>query len=67
MFEVGYTLTLHNQLESAKVEKKIHDLTEGLKDLTQDTVDDSATVKVITFVSAVYLPGSFIAVSTWVP
>ncbi|KAF1355799.1 hypothetical protein EJ07DRAFT_131126 [Lizonia empirigonia] len=58
---VGYTLTLHNQLESAKVEKELRDLTESLNRLTQDTVDDSATVKIITFVSAVYLPGSFIA------
>lgn len=56
---VGFTLMLHNQLESAKVEKRIHDLTESLNNLTQDTVDDSATVKVITFVSAVYLPGRF--------
>lgn len=61
--QVGYTLTLHNQLESAKVEKELRDLTESLNRLTQDTVDDSATVKIITFVSAVYLPGSFIAVS----
>lgn len=60
---VGYTLSLHNQLESAKVEKELRDLTEGLNRLTQDNVDDSATVKIITFVSAVYLPGSFIAVS----
>jgi hypothetical protein len=37
-------------------------MTEKLKDLTQDTVDDSTTVKVITFVSALYLPGSFVAV-----
>ena len=74
---VGYTLSLYNQLESAKVEKELRDLTVesakvgkelrdltgSLNKLTQDTVDDSATVKIITFVSAVYLPGSFIAVS----
>lgn len=60
---VGYTLTLHNQLEAAKIDTELRDLTEGLKRLTEDTVDDSATVKIITFVSAVYLPGSFIAVS----
>ncbi|KAF1846865.1 uncharacterized protein K460DRAFT_49333 [Cucurbitaria berberidis CBS 394.84] len=58
---VGYTLTLHNQLEAAKIDTELRDLTEGLKRLTEDTVDDSATVKIITFVSAVYLPGSFIA------
>jgi hypothetical protein len=59
---VGYTLTLHNQLEAARIDSELRDLTEGLKKLTEDTVDDSATVKIITFVSAVYLPGSFIAV-----
>ncbi|KAF2705205.1 hypothetical protein K504DRAFT_506155 [Pleomassaria siparia CBS 279.74] len=57
---VGYTLTLHNQLEAVKVDKELRDLTRKLKKLTQDTVDDSATVKVITFLSAIYLPGSFI-------
>jgi hypothetical protein len=61
---VGYTLTLHNQLEAVKIDTELRDLTEGLKRLTEDTVDDSATVKVITFLSAIYLPGSFIAVST---
>lgn len=58
---IGYTLTLHNQLEAAKIDTELRNLTEGLKKLTEDTVDDSATVKIITFVSAVYLPGNFIA------
>lgn len=56
MGQVGYTLTLHNELESAKVNDQI-------KRLTQSTVDDSATVKTITIVSAIYLPGSFVGVS----
>jgi len=56
-------LTLHNQLEAAKIDTELRDLTEGLKKLTEDTVDDSATVKIITFLSAIYLPGSFIGVS----
>jgi hypothetical protein len=56
-------LTLHNQLEAAKIDRELRDLTDSLKRLTEDTVDDSATVKIVTFVSAVYLPGSFIAVS----
>ncbi len=67
---VGYTLTLHNQLEAAKTDKELRDLTEQLAEVTndlkrlqQDSVDDSATVKIITLVSAVYLPGSFISVS----
>ncbi|KAH7134921.1 hypothetical protein B0J11DRAFT_424563 [Dendryphion nanum] len=65
---VGYTLTLHNQmeaakvqLEAAKIDAELRDLTEGIKKLGEQSVDDSATVKIITFVSAVYLPGSFIA------
>lgn len=44
--------------------KKLGDVTEEMRNLTQDTVDDSATVKIITFVSAFYLPGSFVAVSS---
>jgi Mg2+ and Co2+ transporter CorA len=36
-------------------------MTEKMKNLTQDTVDDSATVRIITYVSAFYLPGSFVA------
>ncbi|EAT82301.1 hypothetical protein SNOG_09966 [Parastagonospora nodorum SN15] len=58
---IGYTLTLHNQMEAAKIDNELRSLTEQLKNLTEDTVDDSATVKIITLVSAVYLPGSFIA------
>lgn len=61
--QVGYTLTLHNQLETAKVDIELRDLTERLKSLTESTVDDSATVRIITLVSAFYLPGSFVAVS----
>lgn len=57
---IGYTLNLHNQLESAKVNSKLRSLTEELRNYTKDTVDDSATVKIITFVSAIYLPGSFV-------
>ena len=30
--------------------------------LTQDSVDDSATVRVVTVVTLVYLPASFVAV-----
>ena len=41
----------------------MRNISEKMKNLTQDTVDDSATVKIITYVSAFYLPGSFAAVS----
>ncbi|GKZ53938.1 hypothetical protein AnigIFM49718_008723 [Aspergillus niger] len=56
----GYTLSLHNQLETARVDRELRDLTSSLKRLQEDNLDDSAAVKVITFVSAIYLPGSFI-------
>lgn len=55
-------MTLHNQLETAKVDNELRDLTERLKTLTESSVDDSATVRIITLVSAFYLPGSFVAV-----
>ncbi|GLA78427.1 hypothetical protein AtubIFM55763_011157 [Aspergillus tubingensis] len=56
----GYTLSLHNQLETARVDRELRDLTSSLKRLQEDNMNDSAAVKVITFVSAIYLPGSFI-------
>lgn len=74
--KVGYTLTLHNQLETAKVDSELRDMTKELqkltqdtvdlttemRKLTQDTVDDSVTVKIITLLSAIYIPGSFVGV-----
>ena len=57
---VGYTLTLHNQLETGKLDKEIRDMTRKLQDLSQKSVDDSTIVKLITILSAVYLPGSFV-------
>ncbi|KAF7175058.1 hypothetical protein CNMCM7691_006462 [Aspergillus felis] len=66
---LGFTLNLHNQLETAKIDRELRDITEQLqlvtselKDLQRDNIDDSAAVKIITFISAVYLPGSFIVV-----
>ncbi|OJJ97015.1 hypothetical protein ASPACDRAFT_34041 [Aspergillus aculeatus ATCC 16872] len=56
----GYTLSLHNQLDTAKIDRELRDLIGHLDMLQRDSVDDSAAVKIITFVSAVYLPGSFI-------
>lgn len=38
-------------------------MTEIMKNLTQHSVDDSTTVRIITYVSAIYLPASFVAVS----
>ena len=76
--QVGYTLTTHHQIVAAKVDKEVRDLTSDMKKLTQNTVelteemkgiteenvDDSVTVKVITIVSAVYIPGSFAGVGS---
>lgn len=49
--------------EVRNLTQELRDVTEKLKILTESTVDDSATVKIITIVSAFYLPGSFVAVS----
>ncbi|KAL8377331.1 hypothetical protein RB595_008156 [Gaeumannomyces hyphopodioides] len=86
---VGYLIAFHYQVETAKLESEVRDVTarmatlteenrdltrqlrelaEGtsemtrrLRDLTQNTASDGAIVSVITVVSAVYLPGSFVA------
>ena len=47
------TIDIRNQEQSA-------DLNGHLYNLTQDTVDDSASVRVITFLSLLYLPASFV-------
>jgi hypothetical protein len=56
-------------METAQVDKELRDITEKLnnvtkelKDLQTDSLDDSATVKIITLVTAIYLPGSFVTV-----
>ncbi|KXH49772.1 hypothetical protein CSIM01_03909 [Colletotrichum simmondsii] len=63
----SYTLSLHNQqeLQLFTREMKTHikntgDVTLKLKDLTENTVDDSAIVRIITIISAIYLPGIFV-------
>jgi Mg2+ and Co2+ transporter CorA len=55
-------------MEAAKLDHELRDMTEKLNNLTQNlltltehNVDESTTVKIITFVSAFYLPGSFVA------
>ncbi|KAK3377585.1 hypothetical protein B0H63DRAFT_547088 [Podospora didyma] len=57
---VGYTLTLHSQLETGKLDKEIRDMTEGLRNLYQKSVNDSSMIRLITVFSAIYLPGSFV-------
>jgi hypothetical protein len=43
--------------------KNTGEVTLKLKDLTENTVDDIAIVRIITIISAIYLPGSFVGVS----
>jgi hypothetical protein len=61
--QIGYTLNLRNQEELKNIAKDTAIVTTGLRDLTENTVGDSAIIRVITIVSAVYLPGSFVGVS----
>lgn len=63
-------LSMRNQqeLQALTREMETHikntgEVTLKLKDLTENTVDDSAIVKIITIISAIYLPGSFVGVS----
>jgi Mg2+ and Co2+ transporter CorA len=51
------TLNLKNQLELAKTNSH-------LLSLQRESVDDNETVKVITVVTLIYLPASFVAVRT---
>lgn len=69
------TLAMRNHLEATKLDWEMRDLTREMKrsgqetavitkklqELTENTVDDSAIVRLITIVSAFYLPGSFVA------
>ena len=57
------------ELQNLTREMKTHirdtgEVTLKLKNLTENTVDDSAIVRIITIISAIYLPGSFVGVST---
>jgi hypothetical protein len=63
-------LSMRNQqeLQALTREMETHikntgEVTLKLKDLTENTVDDSAIVRIITIISAIYLPGSFVGVS----
>ncbi|KAH7398546.1 hypothetical protein BKA66DRAFT_407987 [Pyrenochaeta sp. MPI-SDFR-AT-0127] len=49
------------QSEAARVGAQLRDITENIKALTEETVNDSTAVKIITFLSAIYLPGTFVA------
>lgn len=64
----GYTLSLHNQRDMRQLTQEIQSnaketglVTLRLQKLTENTVDDGAVVRIITIISAIYLPGSFVA------
>ena len=39
-------------------------ISDNMLNLTKETVDDSTSVRIVTFVTLIYLPASFVAVST---
>lgn len=53
-YQISVALTLKTQATSV-------DINHNMLLLTHDTVDDSATVKVVTLVTLLYLPASFVA------
>lgn len=55
--QLANEIDIKNQEDSAKVNQHLFDL-------TRETVDDSANVRVITIVTLFYVPASFIGVST---
>lgn len=40
------------------------EINDNMLSLTKDTVDDSATVRVVTIVTLIFLPANFVAVSS---
>ena len=54
--QLSAALNLRNQATGLEISG-------GVLKLTNETVDDSATVRVITFVTLLYMPPTFIAVS----
>lgn len=67
---ISYTLAVHNQEETAKLDKETRNLAEEtsrvtveLKSINESSANDSAIISIITILSAIYVPGSFVAVS----
>lgn len=68
--QISYTLAVHNQEETAKLDKETRHLSEqtsrvtvDLKEINQNFANDSAIISIITILFAIYVPGSFVAVS----
>lgn len=69
--QITCTLALHNQEETAKLDKEMRNLaaetsrvTVKLKEVNEKFANDSAIISIITILSAIYVPGSFVAVSS---
>ncbi|KAK7739011.1 hypothetical protein SLS53_005908 [Cytospora paraplurivora] len=65
---ISCTGALHNQEESAKLDKEMRNLAEQtsrvtvkLKEINQKFANDSAIITIITILSAIYVPGGFVA------
>lgn len=56
VFQLRDALQLNN-------EKQLADINENLLSLQRESLDDSDTVKIITILTLLYLPGMFVAVS----
>ena len=56
MYKLGVALNLKSQATAVKINRNIWSL-------TKDSVDDNATVRLVTIVTLIYLPASFVAVS----
>jgi hypothetical protein len=56
MSQLGAALSLKGQATNVEISRNIWSL-------TLDTVDDSVTVRVVTLVTLIYLPASFVSVS----
>ncbi|KUI73382.1 hypothetical protein VM1G_08877 [Cytospora mali] len=65
---ISCTLALHNREETAKLDKEMKNLAEQtsrmtirLKEINENFANDSAIISIITILSAIYVPGSFVA------
>lgn len=52
------------EIESAKLDKRLRDISQQVQIHERDTTGDNITVKIFFFMSAVYMPGIFVAVRT---
>ena len=67
--QIGYAINLITQREGTQIERQLATITTEMRDLAKSTEDNSNLITLITLLSAVYIPGSFVAVrlllSTW--